>query len=115
MSDTVKYVLDETHIPKSWYNIVADLPRPPDPPLHPGTLKPLGPQDLAPLIPMSLIEQEVSAEREIEIPRPVRDIYRQWRKPFTTRKLASNVSLPRRVLDSGVPPLTSRALSLASR
>jgi tryptophan synthase beta chain len=79
MSETVKYVLDETHIPKHWYNIVADLPHPPAPVLHPGTLQPVGPGDLAPLFPMALILQEVSAEREIEIPEPVRRVYRQWR------------------------------------
>ncbi len=77
--DTVKYVLDEKHIPKAWYNIAADLPKPAPPPLHPGTLKPLGPADLAPLFPMELIKQEVSAERWIEIPEPVREIYRLWR------------------------------------
>src|SRR5437868_1581468 len=48
MSDTVKYLLDETRIPKAWYNIVSDLPRPPDPVLHPGTLQPIGPADLEP-------------------------------------------------------------------
>ena len=63
MSDTVKYLLDESRIPKDWYNIVADLPRPPEPVLHPGTFKPVGPQDLEPLFPMALIQQEVSAER----------------------------------------------------
>jgi tryptophan synthase beta chain len=55
MAATVKYVLDETHIPKDWYNIVADLPHPPAPALHPGTLQPIGPGDLAPLFPMDLI------------------------------------------------------------
>lgn len=79
MSDTVKYVLDETRIPKRWYNLVADLPSPPPPVLHPGTLQPIGPDDLAPLFPMELIMQEVSTEREIEIPEPVREVYRQWR------------------------------------
>jgi tryptophan synthase beta chain len=68
MSETVKYVLDEGRIPKAWYNIVADLSRPPEPPLHPGTLQPIGPAELEPLFPMALIQQEVSAEREIEIP-----------------------------------------------
>ena len=76
MSDSIKYLLDETRIPKSWYNLVADLPTPPPPVLHPGTLQPVGPDDLAPLFPMSLILQEVSTEREIEIPGPVRDVYR---------------------------------------
>ena len=63
-----KFVLDESRIPRSWYNIAADLPVPPSPPLHPGTGQPIGPDDLAPLFPMALIGQEVSAEREIEIP-----------------------------------------------
>jgi len=79
MSDNIKYVLDESRIPKYWYNVVADLPAPPPPVLHPATQKPIGPDDLAPLFPMSLIQQEVSTEREIEIPVPVREIYRQWR------------------------------------
>ena len=74
-----KFVLDETHIPRAWYNIAADLPVAPSPPLHPGTGQPLGPDDLAPLFPMALIGQEVSTEREIEIPEPVRDAYRLYR------------------------------------
>jgi tryptophan synthase beta chain len=74
-----KFVLDESRIPRSWYNIAADLPVPPSPPLHPGTGQPIGPDDLAPLFPMALIGQEVSAEREVEIPDPVRDAYRLYR------------------------------------
>jgi tryptophan synthase beta chain len=74
-----KFVLDESRIPRAWYNIVADLPVPPSPPLNPGTGQPIGPDDLAPLFPMALIGQEVSAEREIEIPEPVRDAYRLYR------------------------------------
>jgi tryptophan synthase beta chain len=74
-----KFVLDESRIPRAWYNIVADLPVPPAPPLHPGTHQPIGPDDLAPLFPMALIGQEVSGEREIEIPEPVRDAYRLYR------------------------------------
>jgi tryptophan synthase beta chain len=99
MPETVKYVLDETKIPKTWYNIVADLPRPPDPPLHPGTLRPLGPQDLAPIFPMSLIQQEVSAEREIEIPGPVRDVYRQWRPSplYRARRLERALGTPAKI------------------
>jgi tryptophan synthase beta chain len=89
MSETIKYLLPEEKIPKSWYNIAADLPVPMAPPLHPGTGQPLGPDDLAPLFPMALIEQEVSAEREIEIPGPVRDVLRQWRPSplFRARRL----------------------------
>src|SRR5580704_6749890 len=79
MSDTVKYMIEESRLPKAWYNIVADLPRPPDPVLQPGTLQPVGPADLEPLFPMALIAQEVATERTIEIPEPVREIYRLWR------------------------------------
>ena len=79
MTDSVKFILDENEIPKSWYNIVSDLPEPPAPVIHPGTGQPIGPDDLAPLFTMAAIMQEVSAERQIDIPEPVRDIYRQWR------------------------------------
>ena len=79
MSDTVKYVLDETRLPEAWYNLAADLPEPPPPVLHPGTGQPVGPDDLAPLFPMALIGQEVSGERDIEIPDPVREAYRLYR------------------------------------
>ena len=72
-------MLDEDRIPRAWYNIAADLPSPPPPPLHPGTGQPIGPADLAPLFPMELIKQIVSPEREIEIPEPVRDAYRLYR------------------------------------
>ena len=74
-----KFVLDEDRIPRAWYNIVADLPVAPPPPLHPGTGQPIGPADLAPLFPMALILQEVSSDREIEIPDPVREAYRLYR------------------------------------
>ncbi len=76
---TKKFLLGEERIPKAWYNIAADLPEALPPVLHPGTMKPVGPDDLAPLFPMALIMQEVSQEREIEVPEPVRDIYRMWR------------------------------------
>jgi tryptophan synthase beta chain len=74
-----KFTLEERDLPKTWYNILADLPVPLPPVLHPGTKQPIGPADLAPLFPMEIIKQEVSTEREIEIPEPVRDIYRLWR------------------------------------
>ena len=79
MTTATKYVLDESRLPRHWYNVMADLPAPPAPPLHPGTLRPLGPDDLAPLFPMELIMQEVSAEREVPIPEPVREVFRLWR------------------------------------
>ena len=99
MSDSIKYLLDETHIPKTWYNIMADMPNPPAPVLHPGTGQPIGPDDLAPLFPMELIAQEVSQEREIEIPEPVRDIYRQWRPSplYRARRLEQALDTPARI------------------
>ncbi len=78
-SSRTKFILDEDRIPRAWYNIAADLPSPPPPPLHPGTHQPLGPGDLAPLFPMEVIKQVVSTEREIEIPGPVREAYRLYR------------------------------------
>jgi len=99
VNDSVKYLLDESRIPRHWYNIVADLPAPPPPVLHPGTLQPLGPDDLAPLFPASLIQQEASTEREIEIPGPVRDIYRQWRVTplYRARRLERALQTPARI------------------
>jgi tryptophan synthase beta chain len=79
MVERTRFMLDEDKIPRSWYNIAADLPVPQMPALHPGTHQPLGPADLAPLFPMALIMQEVSTEREIEIPGPVRDAYTLFR------------------------------------
>ncbi len=79
MPEQTKYVLDESRLPEAWYNIMADLPSPPPPPLNPGTGQPLGPGDLAPLFPMALIGQEVSAERFIAIPDEIRAVYRLWR------------------------------------
>jgi tryptophan synthase beta chain len=74
-----KIVLDESEMPRQWYNLLADLPAPPPPVLHPGTLQPVGPDDLAPLFPMALILQEVSGERYVDIPDEVLDVYRLWR------------------------------------
>src|ERR1700756_4764461 len=80
MSDeTTKYLLSESEIPTHWINLLPDLPGEPLPPLHPGTLEPAGPDDLAPIFPMALIMQEVSPEPEIEIPDPVREVYKLWR------------------------------------
>ena len=79
MSERIDFRLPESAIPTHWVNLLADLPGEPLPPLHPGTKEPLGPADLAPLFPMALIEQEVSAEPEIEIPEEVRDVYALWR------------------------------------
>ncbi|MEL6720977.1 MAG: TrpB-like pyridoxal-phosphate dependent enzyme, partial [Bacteroidota bacterium] len=74
-----KITLNEQEIPENWYNIVADMPNKPLPPLHPGTREPIGPDALAPLFPMELIKQEVSADKWVEIPDEVRNIYSIWR------------------------------------
>ncbi|MGB3330398.1 MAG: TrpB-like pyridoxal phosphate-dependent enzyme [Thermomicrobiales bacterium] len=93
---TTKYLLGEDRIPTAWYNIAADLPTPLAPPLHPGTHQPIGPDALAPLFPMALIEQEGSTERYIEIPDPVRDVYRLWRPTplYRARRLERALDLP---------------------
>jgi tryptophan synthase beta chain len=76
---TKKIFLTEKEMPTQWYNIQADMPEGMEPPLHPATKQPLGPDDLAPLFPMELIKQEVSKERYIDIPEEVQDIYKIWR------------------------------------
>jgi tryptophan synthase beta chain len=95
----VKYLLDESELPTQWYNIVPDLPSPPPPPLHPGTREPVGPEDLAPLFPAALIAQEVSAERYIDIPGEVLDVYRLWRPTplFRARRLEKDLGTPARI------------------
>ncbi len=77
--DQHKFLLEEQEMPTRWYNIVPDLPSPPPPALHPGTLQPAGPDDFAPLFPPALIAQEVSGERYVDIPLEVQDVYRTWR------------------------------------
>lgn len=96
---TDKFILPDDALPKYWYNIVADLPEPPSPVLHPGTGQPVGPSDLAPLFPDAIIEQEVSGEREIEIPRPVLDVLRQWRPSplYRARRLERALDTPARI------------------
>src|SRR5437016_8681746 len=94
--ENVKYLLPESEIPTHWVNLLPDLPGDPIPPLHPGTLEPAGPEDLAPLFPMALIMQEVSPEPEIEIPEPVREVYKQWRPSplFRARRLERELGTP---------------------
>lgn len=96
---TIKFLLDEDRIPRAWYNIVADLQNPPPPALHPGTLEPATADDFSPLFPMSLIEQEVSTERYIEIPDPVRDVYRLWRPTplYRASRLENALDLPKNI------------------
>ena len=99
MNETTKYILPDHRIPRSWYNIVADLPDPPPPVLHPATGAAIGPDDLAPLFPPSLIAQEASTERHIEIPEPVREIYRLWRPSplYRAHRLERALDTPARI------------------
>ena len=111
MSEQTKFLLPEDRIPKRWYNIQADLPKAMPPVLHPGTLQPVGPDDLAPLFPMALIEQEVTTEREIDIPEPVRDIYKLWRPAplFRAHRLEKMLGTPAKIFYKyeGVSPAGS--------
>jgi tryptophan synthase beta chain len=95
----VKYVLQESEMPRQWYNVIPDLPAPPPPPLHPGTGQPVGPADLAPLFPVALIGQEVSGERHIAIPDEVLDVYRLWRPTplYRARRLERDLGTPARI------------------
>jgi len=111
MTTPTKYQLDEAQMPRAWYNIQADLPVALPPVLHPGTLQPIGPADLAPLFPMDLILQEVSTEREIEIPEPVREVYRLWRPSplYRAHRLEKALGTPARIFYKyeGVSPAGS--------
>jgi tryptophan synthase beta chain len=87
VSQQRRFLLPESELPTHYYNIAADLPSAPPPPLHPATKEPIGPEALAPLFPMELIKQEVSSERFIEIPEPVREVYRMYRPSPLIRAL----------------------------
>ncbi len=111
MPDHTKYLLTEDEMPRTWYNIAADLPKPPEPFLHPGTKQPVTPDDLAPLFPMALIMQEVSTERYIEIPEPIRQVYTQWRPSplFRAHRLEKALDTPAHIYYKyeGVSPVGS--------
>jgi len=96
MPRAVKFLLDESDMPRHWYNLCADLPTPPAPMLHPGTGQPLTPDELEPIFASELIRQEMSTEREVEIPQPVREIYRQWRPSplFRAHRLEAHLKTP---------------------
>jgi tryptophan synthase beta chain len=98
-ADQTRFILPQSELPKTWYNIIPDLPEPLPPVLHPGTGQPVGPADLAPLFPMSLIMQEVSTDRYIEIPEPVREVYRMWRPTplVRARNLEKALGTPARI------------------
>ena len=94
-----KILLPEDRIPKQWYNIIPDLPGPLAPVIHPGTMQPVTPDDLLPLFPMGLIEQEVSQQRWIEIPEAVREIYQLWRPSplFRAHRLEKALGTPAKI------------------
>lgn len=111
MADQYKFLLDESRLPKAWYNINADMPVPPEPVLHPQTLEPVTPDFLSVLFPMSLILQEISTERYIEIPEPIREIYKLWRPTpmFRARRLELALDTPAHIYYKyeGVSPVGS--------
>lgn len=108
---TKKYVLTEQDMPRQWYNIMADLPNGMEPPLHPGTGQPCGPEDLAPIFPMNLIEQEVSTQQFIDIPEEILDKYAIWRPSplFRAYGLEKALDTPARIYykNEGVSPAGS--------
>ncbi|HOU47657.1 MAG TPA: TrpB-like pyridoxal phosphate-dependent enzyme, partial [Chitinophagales bacterium] len=112
-----KILLSEEEIPRHWYNIQADMPNKPLPPLHPATKQPIGPEDLAPLFPMELIKQEVSQERYIEIPEEVREIYKLWRPTpmFRAHRLEKMLDTPAKIYYKyeGVSPSGSHKTNTA--
>ena len=99
MSESTKYLLPEEKIPERWYNIQADMPNPPAPPLHPATKEPIGPEALAPLFPMSLIQQEVSRDPWVDIPEEVREAYKLWRPTplYRARRLEKALDTPAKI------------------
>jgi tryptophan synthase beta chain len=99
MSETTKFLLPEERIPTHWVNLLPDLPGDPLPPLTPGTMQPAGPEDLTPIFPMGLIQQEVSPAPDIEIPEVVRDAYRLWRPTplYRARRLEAALGTPARI------------------
>jgi len=97
--EQTKYLLDESQLPRRWYNVAADMPNPARPVLHPGTGQPVGPDDLAPLFPMELIMQEVSQDAEIAIPDEILDLYTLWRPTplYRARRLESAIGTRSRI------------------
>src|SRR5204862_2423946 len=108
-NDQTKFLLSERDIPTHWINLLPDLPGEPVPPLHPGTMQPVGPDDLAAIFPMRLIEQEVSPEPEVEIPGPVREAYKLWRPTplYRARRFEQLLDTPAHIYykyEGGSPP-----------
>lgn len=116
MSDN-KILLTEKEMPQKWYNVMADMPNIPKPPLHPATKKPVGPEDLSAIFPMELIKQEVSQERWIDVPEEVQQIYRLWRPSplIRARRLEKALDTPAKIYYKyeGVSPAGSHKLNTA--
>jgi tryptophan synthase beta chain len=117
MSDQYRFNLSEADIPEAYYNIAADLPKPMPPVLHPATGKPIGPDDLTPLFPLGLIQQEVSAERYVPVPEPVREMYRLYRPTplFRAQRLEKMLDTPAHIYYKyeGASPAGSHKLNTA--
>ncbi len=108
MNDEYKINLSEREMPQAWLNLLPDLPTPLAPPLHPATGQPVTPEDLKPIFPDSLIAQEMSQERWIEIPARVQEIYKIWRPSplHRARNLEKALQTPARIYykNEGVSP-----------
>jgi tryptophan synthase beta chain len=104
-----KFTLTEDRIPTHWVNLLPDLPGDPLPPLNPGTIQPAGPDDLTPIFPMGIIGQEVSGDAEVEIPEPVRDVYRLWRPTplYRAHRLERELDTPAHIYSGGLRPPTA--------
>ena len=111
MSDLNKILLEEREMPTQWYNILADLPAPMPPPLHPKTHEPATAEDFGPLFPMALIEQEMTGDRYVDIPGEVLDVYKLWRPTplFRARRLERQLDTPAKIFYKyeGVSPAGS--------
>ena len=99
MTEQTKFTLTEDRIPTHWVNLLPDLPGDPLPPLNPGTKEPAGPDDLTPIFPLELIGQEVSQDHEVEIPEPVREVYKLWRPTplYRAHRLERELDTPARI------------------
>ena len=106
-----RWTLPADRVPNAWFNVAPHLPAPLEPPLHPATREPIGPDDLAPLFPMALIGQEVSTEPWVDVPGPVLDILRMWRPTPLVRatRLEAALGTPARIYykDESVSPAGS--------
>src|SRR3989339_2259764 len=117
IDESTKILLPEKDMPRQWYNIIPDLPKPLNPTISPATGKPVSPEELGAIFPMGLILQEASAQRSIDIPEEVLEIYRLWRPSplFRAKRLESRLGTPARIYYKyeGVSPAGSHKLNTA--